>query len=217
MPEPGDRVIFPSVGSFEDPATGNEVVGERLVSDTITDVSPRTEGVDDIFGPTEGELELETDSTGRTTISDIGERSGRGEVTAEDVFIEPAGLDPQPIGEATVELQRDRVETQTRSQPTSSQRSRPWSDLGYDDPSPAADGLESANVGRYQNTGTFANEPPVVDTDANQLRDPHTGRFLGQEVEATDPRVDRNPETGKFEKQRSGRESLGVLDGSLFF
>lgn len=217
MAEEGDRIIFPTVGSFEDPNTGNQVVGERFVSDTVTDSSQRAEGSGDLFGPTEGELEIETESTGRTNITDIGDRVGGKEVAASDVFIEPANFDPQPIGEASVELQRDRTQPQTETQSTTTQRGRAWSDLGYDDPSPPADGLQGANIGRYENTGTFADEPPVVATEANQLRDPHTGEFLGQEVEATDPRIDRDPETGEFQKERSGRESLGVLDGDLFF
>jgi len=103
MPQEGDRVIFPDVGTFEDPASGNEVVGEVTETDTILDTEPREASG---FGvkSDEGELGFDLADRGRTAASDLGSKPAGDEVTGMDVAIEPADrrqqgsdIDPQAI------------------------------------------------------------------------------------------------------------------------
>ncbi len=92
-----------------------------------------------------------------------------------------------------------------------------YGDLGLELPAPPADGNEFAEIVRFDETGHFGDNPPVPDTDASQWRHPTTAQFLGPDLEVTDPLVDRDPDTGEFEKEREGEPSLGFLDGGLFF
>jgi len=104
MPQEGDRVIFPDVGTFEDPATGNDVVGEITDTDRIESVEPRDETGFGIRSD-EGELGFELEGRGRTAISNLGSKTGGEEVDPLDIAIEPADrrqsggsdIDPQAI------------------------------------------------------------------------------------------------------------------------
>lgn len=93
MVQPGDEIVFPEVGTIEDPATGREVSGDRMVSDRVVEVSPRDEGG---FTPLagEGEIGLRLEERGRTSLSDIGSRLMGDEVTEDDVFIRDSRTEP---------------------------------------------------------------------------------------------------------------------------
>jgi hypothetical protein len=87
MVEQGDRLIFPDVGTFEDPNTGNDVVGEFVATDTVTDVERG--GGDSLFGPDEGQTRISLENRGSTMLSDIGQRGGGETVGPRDVVVEP--------------------------------------------------------------------------------------------------------------------------------
>lgn len=88
-----DLLVFPEVGSFEDPKTGNTVVGEQMVTDEIEDVqiSPGGfEALNEVGVPSdEGERVFQLAERGAVPESELGEKAGGDDVTADDVFIRP--------------------------------------------------------------------------------------------------------------------------------
>lgn len=83
-----DLIVFPELGQMEDPHTGNEVTGERMVSDRLIDTFESSGGLGSPMGADEGEKVFELEQRGTVAKSELGSTfGGSNEVTAEDVFI----------------------------------------------------------------------------------------------------------------------------------
>lgn len=100
MADNNDTIVFPEIKSFEDPKTGNEVVGERMTTDKLLDVQISPGGFEalDVVGvpSDEGERVFQLEDRGPTPESELGDKAAGEDVTKDDVFIRPAGFGDAP-------------------------------------------------------------------------------------------------------------------------
>jgi len=110
MVQPGDKIVFPEIGTFEDPETGSQVTGETTSQDRIVSVEPRDQGGFGSIAP-EGEIGLRLEQRGTARLSEIGSRPFRRDVTADDVFVRPGEPDSSPENgvDATDDINPQRI------------------------------------------------------------------------------------------------------------